>query len=76
MANSTDTEVLEFNFLFNKGTFFFLQGPIYRISATSLRKNPLYSILYIVVGNFVFMNLLPMVILSVLNYLVFKIVAR
>ena len=46
------------------------------ISATRLRKNPLYSILYIVIGNFLVMNLFPMVILSVLNYLVFRIVSR
>ena len=46
------------------------------ISATWLRKNPLYSIVYIVIGNFLVMNLFPMVILSVLNYLVFRIVSR
>jgi len=46
------------------------------IKPTWLRIHPLYSLLYIVFGNFLVMSLLPMSSLIVLNTLVYKMIKR
>ena len=61
----------------------------YSMNATCLRRNPIYSVYYIMVsghqagsfkilidffkfGNFIIMSLIPVILLTVLNYLIFR----
>jgi len=45
----------------------------YVINATPMRRHPVYSFCYIVVGNFLFMNLLPFSTIALMNFFIFKI---
>jgi len=54
----------------------FLKEPHYVINATWLRRHPVYSLNYIVLGNFFVMNLLPVAVITILNYLIYNTIAR
>jgi len=49
---------------------------VYYVNGTWLRKHPVYSLNYIMIGNFFVMNLLPLLILTVCNYFIYKTVSR
>lgn len=50
--------------------------PNYYLTATWLRTHPVYILSYILIGNFLFMHLLPMIILAVLNCSIYKTVIK
>ena len=50
--------------------------PEYELKATWLRTHPIYYLSYYLIGNFLFMNLLPMVVLLVLNYSIYRTFTR